>query len=236
HEADQVIRKLPEESLALGDLPRLAAQVSLRVASTPLEYGAALERARQAVAPDSKDYRDHVWLGQVLWAAGRRDAAEAALRRAARMAEKRPEPWVALVQCLAQLDPKDRAEAVLREAEGKLPRDQAALALAHCYQAVGRDDRAERLYRDAVAARPDDPATLGNLANFYWLRGKAKQAEPHLNKLIDMRARAPEEAAWARRALALALTATDNYQQARAALTLLGVLDEAGHEVPARGL
>ena len=96
-EADQIIRRLPEQAPVSGELVKLAAEISLR----RQDAQRALELAQSAVAAESPDSRDHVWVGQVLWAVGRHDEAERHLRRAVALAEDRPEPWVALVQFLA---------------------------------------------------------------------------------------------------------------------------------------
>ncbi len=78
-QADGLIRKWQEQSLGSGDpqLQRLAAEVSLRI-NDPAR---ALELARQSIPPGSKDYRDHLWLGQFYWAAGEIAKAEPELRR-----------------------------------------------------------------------------------------------------------------------------------------------------------
>src|SRR5262249_3908796 len=62
-EADQAIRKLQEQAPLGGNLTRLATEVALGSD----QRDRALELAYQAVPPDAPDYRDHVWLGHVLW-------------------------------------------------------------------------------------------------------------------------------------------------------------------------
>src|SRR5262249_56698093 len=96
-EADQIIRRLPEQAPLSGELVKLAAEVSLR-----RQDGQRAVELAQTAADESRDYREHVWVGQVLWAVGRNDEAEGHLRRAVALEEERPEPWVALVQFLAR--------------------------------------------------------------------------------------------------------------------------------------
>ena len=67
-DAELVIQRLTEQTPALGDLQRVAAEISLQTG----DYNRALELADKAVAENSTDYRDYVWLGQVLWAASQR--------------------------------------------------------------------------------------------------------------------------------------------------------------------
>jgi tetratricopeptide (TPR) repeat protein len=227
HEADQVLRKLPEQAL-LGNLKRLAADVSLRVASTPQEFGKALVQAREAVSPDSQDYRDQLWLGLVLSAADRAEEAEAALRRAVQLSPATPAAWVALVQCLVRHGQKDRARAAVLEAEGKVPRAGSSLALARCHELLGDDARAEAMYKAGVAARGAGDATaLAALAGFYLRRGRERDAQAQFEKIVALRSTAREQADWAGRMLAVILAGGDDYERARRGLKMLG-LDERG--------
>ena len=95
-------RKLLDQDQApvAGDLGRLAAEIALR----NQQHERALELARQAVSADSRDYRDHIWLGQILWALDRPAQAEQALRHAVALADQAPDAWVALIQYLARTD------------------------------------------------------------------------------------------------------------------------------------
>ncbi len=113
-QADGLIRKWREQGVILGDprLQRLAAEVSLRV-NDPAR---ALELARQSIAPESKDYRDRLWLGQFYWAAGETGKAEPELRRAVELGSCAPETWVTLVRFLARTGSGDAARAVIEQA------------------------------------------------------------------------------------------------------------------------
>src|SRR5439155_26414378 len=61
-EADQEIRRLQKQTLIAADLHRLAADLSLR----NQDVHRAVELASEAVSADSRDYRDHLWVGQIL--------------------------------------------------------------------------------------------------------------------------------------------------------------------------
>ena len=167
-EAEQVIRKLLEQqqNLVTGDLGRLAAEIAVR----NQHHERALELAGHAVPADSTDYRDHIWLGQIFWAIGRQPQAENALRHAVRLADTVPDTWVALVHYLARTEQKNKAEAAIQDAQGKIPAERAPLALAQCYEALGRKDRAEEQYHLTLAAKPGDVLVLRSVADFY-LRG-----------------------------------------------------------------
>jgi tetratricopeptide (TPR) repeat protein len=222
-DAEAMLRKLPQQDALPADLQRLSAEVSLRSRNNPER---ALGLAQQAVAADSKDYRDHLWLGQIL---SRSDAhaadAEKSLRLAVKLAETEPETWVALVQHLTRSGKKADAEELIPTAKAKLPPEKAALALARCYESVGRLDRAKELYRDALAAHPDDPDILTNVAQFYLRTGELTETEKCLKKIIESKAR-PDDIAWARRTLAFVVYARGDYQQKRQALAMLNVLDQ----------
>ncbi len=221
-EAGRALRLLPEQGPALGGLRRVAAEVSWHTG----DHDRALALAQKAVADDGKDYRDHVWLAQMLWAARRHDEADAHFRRAVELAPAAPAPWVARVQFLARTGKQDRAAALIEDARGKIAPDQAALALAQCHEAVGQVKEAKELYDKALASRPQDVAVLRGLVLFQLRLGELREAEPLLQTIIRLTIRAPEDAAWARRMLALVLALQDDYQKSRRALEVLGLLDK----------
>ncbi|HXG12847.1 MAG TPA: tetratricopeptide repeat protein, partial [Gemmataceae bacterium] len=216
-EAEEILSQMQNDAPLPAGLSKVAAAIALRREDS----GRALELARQAVA-GSKDFRDYLWLGRMLWSAGQRDQAEAALRHALRLADNVPDTWVALATYLARADRPAEAEALIEQARRKLPPDLAPLALAQCYLALGRPDRAEEQYRAAVEARPDDVLVRRTVALFYLDRDQLEQAKPHLRFLFAPTTKAPlGDAAWARRTLALALASGGDYAQSFEALTLV---------------
>jgi tetratricopeptide (TPR) repeat protein len=222
-DAEAMLHKLPRQDALPADLQRLSVEVSMQTRTNPEQ---ALSLAQQAVAADSKDYRDHLWLGQIL---SRSDAhaakAEESLRLAVKLAETEPETWVALVQHLVRSGKKDEAEELIPQAKAKLPKEKAALALARCYESVGRLDQAKELYRDALAAHAGEPDVLTSIAQFYLRAGEQAEAEKCLSKIVESKAR-PDDIAWARRTLAMVVYARGDYQQKRKALSMLNILDD----------
>lgn len=217
-EAEQVAQKLSEQAVS-GDLQRMLSAISLQ---TQEGYPRALELAQKAAA-NSKDFRDYLWLGQVLAAKPERQAeAEAALRRAVELADQNPDPQVTLVQFLVRTSQKEKAEAAVKEAEQKLTRDKFPLALARCYEVIGNRDQAKELYQAAAKTNPQDPLALRAIAGFYVRTGQLKEAADNLHLLIDLGDKAPQDVSWARRSLAIVLTVQGNYQQTRQALAILG--------------
>jgi tetratricopeptide (TPR) repeat protein len=222
-DADALFRKLPRQDGLPADLLKLSAEVSLRAGMNPER---ALTQAQQAVTADSKDYRDHLWLGQML---SRSEAhapeAEKSLRRALDLGEKEPETWVALVQHLARTGKKSEAEAFIAKAQAKLPAEKATLALARCYEAVGQTERAKKLYADALAARPQDPDILISVAKFQLHSNDLEEAKKSLTRLVASKAQ-PKDIAWAQQALAVLLYAGGDYLQKQQALRMLHIFDE----------
>src|SRR5205823_1204226 len=73
-EANDLFERLRvQKKGSLGGLDRIGAEIALRM-QDPTK---ALTLAEKTVAADSKEYRDHVWLGGIKWAAGKNAEAEA---------------------------------------------------------------------------------------------------------------------------------------------------------------
>ncbi len=217
-EADQILRRLQEANPLGGEFERMAAEVSL----FNRDRERALELARKAVTADSKDYRDHLWLGQMLAAGRDLVKAEESLRRAAALGPQAPETWVALVGFLASQNQKEKAAVVVREAEVKLPKAELPLALAYCYEVVGQFEKADFWFVTLRKTRGDDAATLQTVANYQLRRGEVAKAEPLLRKILapETRASAAQQSV-ARRTLALGLIAAGGYRRTQEALELL---------------
>ena len=119
-DADRAIRRLQQQVTLGRDFARDAADIALR-AGNPER---ALTLARQVVPPATPDYRDHLWLGEMLAGTGRRQEAEQTLRRALEIGGKTlgaQHPFLAESQnalaavLLHQMRPAD-AEPLLEQA------------------------------------------------------------------------------------------------------------------------
>jgi tetratricopeptide (TPR) repeat protein len=220
-EAEQVLRDLGQQAPLSGDLQRLAVALSLQND----DVARAEELVRQAGSASSNDFRDQLWLGQVLAAGQRRSAeAEKALRRAVRLADTVPETWVALVRYLAAAGQTEQARAEVEKARVRLKGADAPLALGACYELVGAADRAREQYQAALQARPDEPGVLRSVAAYCLRGGRVADAEPHLRRLFEGKVKASEEeAAWARHTLALALANGGDPRRLPEALALVGL-------------
>lgn len=230
-EAGEVIRQLKKQAPLSEELQRLEVDVALH----NRESGNAVQHALELVNPDSNDYRDALWLGQVLSESGQRpEQAERHLRRAVELGQNVPETWVVLIEFLASQRHMDQAESEIAKAQTKLPKEQADLALAQCFEAVGKPDAARRYYDAALAARPKDAAVVRGLAGFCVRGGQLDEAERYLRRLSERQLPATEEdVAWARRNLAWVRAATGGREGLTEALTLVGLrLDSAGKVLP----
>lgn len=199
-------------------LGRLAAEASLSAREDPRQ---TLELAHQAVPANSRNYEDHLWLGEILWNLDRPAEAQKELHRAVELGLHHPEPWVMLIQFLATHQRREEAHKLISEAAAKLPTESAPLALAACWEAVGERERAAEQYRNALAAHPDDPALEQAVSLFHLRSGEMEQACGHLRKVLEAPGANAALVGWARRTLALALGSSGNYERSTEALALL---------------
>lgn len=239
-QANQILRTLQEQLPISNELQRLAADISIQTR----DYSKALTQARKAVSNESPDYKDHIWLGQVLWIIGQRAAGEgrkdeansrqseatAELRRAVELGRNQPDAWIALIQFLVFVDKRAEAERALVEAEKALPPADAPLALAQANEVIGNSEKVESLYLKALELKPQDTVAIQAIANYYVRVNRMNDAKPYLSRLIDLRSQSPDEANWARRILAIVLANEGNHRQSLKALELLGLSDVQADE------
>lgn len=224
-EASLAVRKLLDQENALlsAGLGKLAVE-ALLTSENPADRKTdhALNMAQSLVSPESKAYQDHLWLGRILWSQDKRVEAEKSLRHACALAETEPDTWVTLIAFLAATNQKKPAEQAIEQARKKLPADKAALALAACYESVGDLKQAEGYLLAALKDKPDDVPMLRNVASYYLRHEEVKKAEPSLRAILAPEQKAsPADVAWARRGLALVLSAEGNRRRYEEALALI---------------
>jgi cellulose synthase operon protein C len=232
-EANRLLTRFDREGVSL---PPLLLRVRAEGALQEGDAGRAIEAARKAVPADSKDYRDHVWLGQLLGvvcqqAKGDGDErnaepllaeAEKELRQAVELDPKAADAWVALVRLLAKAGKNSKAEAAIVDAEKKIPPKDAPMALAPCYEALNKLDEAQKQYEAALKAAPTNVTVLRTVADFYRRTGKLLLAETALQKVLDGKVPAKEsEIVWARRQLAGVYISRRNYKSLKKAQSLI---------------
>ncbi len=228
-DADRVFRTLQEQMVLRGALARRAAEVALQTHND----GRAAELARLA-APADDSYTYHIWLGNLLTAAGRPSDGEDELRRAAAFPNAGWDATAALAAHLAGRGRGREAEDAVEGLKAKLPERYAALPLARCYEAAGRLDLAERYFGEAVKRRPDDGATLIAAATFHLRLDHGGLAGPLLRRLLGPGAEASAaDLAWARRELAMVLAADGDDAKVEEAAAVLGAGPGPGEDAAA---
>ena len=215
-EVEAILSKFRGEEAVMGTLRRFEVESSIRRNDTQR----AIELARKAVPPDSTNFRDHLWYGQVMWLTGQLPDAEKAFRKAAELAKDQPLPWVRLLQFYVITKQPEQAKDAFAEAKKRLSEKDSPVALARCYELIGDKAGTLRLYQAALAANPDDPGILRSVVSYYLRNGEADKAVPHLRKLIELQN--PGRETWARKILAIVLAASGDYQKTNEALDLLG--------------
>jgi tetratricopeptide (TPR) repeat protein len=224
-EANLAVRKLLDQqnTLLSAGLGKLATETLLAGADPAnRDSERALELALKSVAPDSKVYQDHLWLGRILWALDKQAEAEKALRHAVELDERAPETWVTLVAFLAGSGKKKEAEQAIEQAAKKLPADRASLALAACYENIGDLKKAEEHFLSALKAAPEDVGMLRNVAGFHIRHGQQAKAEPRLRAILALDAKASAaDLTWARRSLAATLADGGDRRRFDESLTLI---------------
>lgn len=233
-EADRLLRRLEDRQIPFtSDMNRMWTEIALRQGN----FEQALEMAQKSINEGSKDYRDHLWHGQVMGILARRakadgriqvaaktlEKAEKALRRALELRERSADCWVSLVQLLAAMDQRPKARETIVAAQAKIPQQQAPLALAHCYEAVGELNQARAKFEAALAAAPDNAFIMRQVADFYLRTDNNAAADPLLRRLIASKGKASElDILWSRRMLAIILFERTGFPNLTEAQRLIG--------------
>lgn len=222
NEANQALGKLPTEIQFTDDFGKLQTELQMKLGMADQ----AAEQAAAVVNEDSTDFGDHLWQGQLLARAGRREDAEAAYRRAIKHGPQEPLCWIALVTQLVQNGKRDEATAALAEVEKSVPADKLAAAMGQCYEVLGDAEQAGKQYDLAVAAHPDDTAILRSSIEFYVRSQKPDKAQTLLQQLVALAPQKKDAADverihWGRRTLAALIATSNSYADLRRALQVL---------------
>lgn len=220
-ELARVMKGLSQEELARADLERAAVGVAL------MSQGADqnIDKVFKTVRGDSRDYRDHLWLGQTLARTGRKlPEAEQALRKAVELNDKEAETWEALVKFLVDQKRKKEVPELLVRAEKSIKAERSLLALAHCHARMGDPKKAREFYDKALADRPKDGVVLSDYANFLMHQNEPAKAEELLVRLTSSDVvKTPDQADSAHGRLAVVLSARGDFASLKAALPHVGL-------------
>ena len=232
-EADQRLRWLERQKMPFSrEMLRMAGEIAIK----RNDYDRAREMVRKAGLEDSKNYREHIWLGQMLDILGghakkegrNEDAnslfseAAVSLQRAVELEPSQSASWIALLRHYVGVGQTAKAEETIQQAGKNIPAKDAALAMAQCYDVMGMTSTASRKYQEALEAAPDNMAVIRQAANFYIRNRQAAAAEPLLKKIVDGTLKAElSDVVWARRELALAYAHQGGYQNLKKAERLI---------------
>lgn len=164
------------------NLMRQAAEMALQTQRNTQ----AIELASATVDPASTDYRDHVWLGQMLSAGGDAAGANSAFDRAAEMAGDRPQVWVEYVRFLSRSGQEARIVPLVQAALNKVPETARMPLLAGCHEIVGNVDEALKCYDIALKDSPDDVGLMFDHANLLIRVNQLQAAEPLLRRALEI--------------------------------------------------
>ncbi|MBL8821530.1 MAG: tetratricopeptide repeat protein [Planctomycetia bacterium] len=219
NEARQILAQAMSQSSGTSAFSKLEAELTLSEADSK-QMEKVLAQARQAIRSDSKDYRDHLWLGNVHWAAQDRKGAEESFRKAIALAQDEPDAWATWLVYLVRMDRKPEAAQELKRAEALL-KEKANYALVPYYESLEEFDKAESYFVKLVESRPNDAPLFQSLIGFYFRQGQMVKAETLLKKYIESAKVDATTLAWARRTYALTLAAKGDYAQYKEALDLV---------------
>jgi tetratricopeptide (TPR) repeat protein len=227
-EAEEELRKLEAQSGLDLQMRRLQAEAALH--TRKLDRAIAL--ARQAVPANSTDYRDYLWLGQLLSADKARESeAEQALRKAVDLSPRTPDAWLALCRHLVTHGKAAEAETVIAQARQKLDPQSLPLTMGQAYETLGQYNEAAQQYESALARQPTDAAVRKQVIGFCLRTGRHHRAEELLASMMDGKIKTTtSDQNWARRNSAI-LLASGDYHLFQKALSLVGLqLGESGVE------
>lgn len=229
-EAQQVLASLGAEETTGFD--RLSAEMELR--SGRLDEAVAV--AERSINADSRNPLEHIWLGQLLERAGRREQAGKAYEKAVEIGPERVESWLSLIGYQIAAGASKAAAATLDRAAAALPEPQRTICQAQACEMLGRHDEAERHYRETVKADPDNIEVHRNLAAFLLRRGKLAEAREPLEQILATAADGQPTKVWARRTLGELLAENANFRTAQRAVAMVGENLDVSGRLPAEDM
>jgi tetratricopeptide (TPR) repeat protein len=226
-EVEQVLAQMHKQNGATEELARLYIVNSCN----RRDFRKAENLVKRIVASDSANYRDHLWMGQILSVNGKApEEAEKALRRAVELGRDQPETWIGLVRHLISVGQNLQAKAEIDNAAKALPADRKDIALAQCYELLGFLKDAADHHQAAVQKHADSAGVQRAAADFCMRIGRFVAAEVLYRKMVEKQIPvSAEDASAARRGLVMALVKQEHPLKAAEALQLVGLtLDDKG--------
>ncbi len=213
-------RELLQTLQARGPLSKDEAKFAAEVAVRRGDNAEAIQFARSSVPLGARDYRERLWLVDLLERAGEPTLAEEVLRELTKHSGYVPDVWIAWVEHLQKNNLTKKLPQAFSEIAKNMPADRAQLTIARCYDRIGQTAKAEAVFREV--AKSDDYFASRHLADFYLRHEKYAKAEAVLQKMTHPRHQLPRELLTdARNKLALSLARQNHPAKFREALALL---------------
>jgi tetratricopeptide (TPR) repeat protein len=226
-EVEQVLARMHKDLGTTDELVRYYVATSFQ----RRDYRKAEFLIKEIVARKSTNYRDHLWMGQILSTSGQSpDEAEKAFRHAIALAPTQPENWFNLVRHLISVGQKESAKTEIDNAAKTLPPETKDLTLAQCHELLGYLQEAAEHYQQAAAKQADALAIQRAAGDFFMRTGRFQEAESLYRAVVERKNSVhDEESNVSRRGLALALVKQNRPAKTAEALRLAGLaLDNKG--------
>jgi tetratricopeptide (TPR) repeat protein len=206
------------------DLDRLAGEATLKMGDTEK----AEEMARKLVQGDPQNLDAAVWKAQVLNTIGKGQEAEETLRFMTQQRPEDPNAWVQLLMLQIAHNDKAAARATVETMKQKVKNDRPDLLWATCYRYLGLRELADESFEASLRNWPNDVRVHQAAIDHYETTGRPELAERSLRHLLKVMPGLD----WAKRRLALNLSARRNDEPALAEAMALVKEDPKGAESP----
>ena len=230
-EANRLIEQLKRASELTPEVSRLAANNLW--ADNPK---AALEYAEKAVAKDSKNYRDQIWLGRMKFLGTPAERSDAAVhfRQATALAPEEMEAWLTLMGYLIAEGDRPAAEKVFEEGKGKVREADRLLFAADGHTLLGQPEKALEAVKQARLANPSDPRAALAEGEFLLRGGKLLEAREAFERAAALPGATEAQRATARTRAITAVALAPDHADARKAVEMLKATPPAANETPAQ--
>ena len=188
------------------DLDRLSGALTLQMGDSDK----AEEMARRMVQGDPRSLDAAVWKARVLNTLGKPAEAEESLKLMTQQRPEDPSPWLQLLMFQVTQKELPEARATVETMRRRVKTEHPEMLWAICYRVLGARDLADESYRAALSRWPDDVKVRQAVVDYYELSGRPDLAVPSLRHLLKI----VPGFDWARRRLALNLSARPNDQVA----------------------
>jgi tetratricopeptide (TPR) repeat protein len=200
------------------DLDRPLIQILLPLATASARPGLAdrlINGNSMATAPEL------VWFGGLAQHLGLSRHAEAAFARATTIAPLSEEAWAARLTYHSARQDMAKVQELIAQAKRTLPANEGTIILARALETAGLRTEAMSQVQAAVAIEPANIDARRQLVQQLSQTGRIAEARQQLQSMINQPGISDQDAVWARRTLAVNLTASPSLDSFRTSVQLL---------------